>query len=86
MRKHDLALNCFLLAFGWEVAEVCLPTEMDRGVQCLIPNPGLLPPLSGACSHLVETFRRNVSTIDGQKGGYISGFGMRSKLYYKRPI
>jgi hypothetical protein len=57
-----------------------------EGVQCLIQNPGLLPPFSGACSHLVETFRRNVSTIDGQKGGYISGFGMRSKLYYKRPI
>jgi hypothetical protein len=31
MRKHYLALNCFLLAFGWEAAEVCLPTEMYRG-------------------------------------------------------
>ncbi|HEY9794361.1 MAG TPA: hypothetical protein V6D30_01870 [Leptolyngbyaceae cyanobacterium] len=31
----------------------------------VIPNPGLLPPFSGGCSHLVETFRRNVSMIDG---------------------
>jgi hypothetical protein len=59
------------------------------------PNPGLLPLFSGACSHLVETFRRfalaqlgvslawcaaaNVSTTD-RKGGYISRFGLTSCL------